>query len=177
MTFAEVGAPPPGPGWVADDETFGARLAMIRQKMGWGNVAKAARECGVATDSWRNWETENVEPHRLQTIALAIATRAGCNYIWLCHGPKWEADVRTSAWRQQGDKVGETGRVGRGRAFAQSRIVKTIGQVAVQPPVGPVATDVPPVPALSPTRAVRQTRPLMGGSILPDAAEQSVRGM
>lgn len=74
-------------GWVATDATFGARLVLIRQKMGWGNIAKAARECGVPTDSWRNWEVDGVEPHRRTTIAKMIATRTGCDYLWLVHGP------------------------------------------------------------------------------------------
>lgn len=73
--------------WTPDDSTFGARLAMIRQRMGWGNIAKAAKECGVPTDSWRNWEVDNREPHRMTTIAMSIATRTGCDYRWLVHGP------------------------------------------------------------------------------------------
>lgn len=75
------------PGWTASDATFGARLALIRQRMGWGNIAKAAKECGVPTDSWRNWEVDGREPHRLTTIAMTIASRTGCDYLWLVHGP------------------------------------------------------------------------------------------
>ena len=74
-------------GWIAADATFGARLALVRQKMGWGNIAKAAKECGVPTDSWRNWEVDGVEPRRLVTIAMTIASRTGCDYLWLVHGP------------------------------------------------------------------------------------------
>jgi hypothetical protein len=74
-------------GWTADDQTFGARLALIRQRMGWGNIARAAKECGVPTDSWRNWEVDGVEPRRLTTIAMAIASKVGCDYLWLVHGP------------------------------------------------------------------------------------------
>ena len=73
--------------WVPDDSTFGARLALIRQRMGWGNVAQAARECGVPVGSWHNWE-EGMEPRRLVTIAMAIASRTGVDVDWLVYGPK-----------------------------------------------------------------------------------------
>lgn len=73
--------------WTADASTFGARLALIRQRMGWGNVKTAAHECGLPAESWRNWERDGMEPRRLVTIAMAIATRTGCDYLWLVHGP------------------------------------------------------------------------------------------
>jgi len=77
---------PPAP-WTPDDSTFGARLALIRQRMRWGDIARAAKECGVPTDSWRNWEVDGREPHRLITIAVTIATRTGCDLDWLVYGP------------------------------------------------------------------------------------------
>jgi len=55
--------------------------------MGWGNVAEAAKECGLPVDSWRHWERDNMEPRRLVTIALAIATRANVDLDWLVYGP------------------------------------------------------------------------------------------
>lgn len=119
------------PGWTANDATFGARLALIRQHMGWGNIAKAAKECGVPTDSWRNWEVDGREPHRLVTIALAIATRTGCDYLWLVHGP---ARGTVSTTRQYPDDP-----------FA--RVIRT---VEAQSPLGRRDT----------TRPVRQTRPI-----------------
>lgn len=72
--------------WVPNDSTWGARLALIRQRMKWTNVAQAARECGIPADSWRNWE-EGMEPRRLVTIAMAIATRTGVDVDWLVYGP------------------------------------------------------------------------------------------
>lgn len=72
--------------WIPDASTFGARLALIRQHMKWTNVAQAARECGVPADSWRNWE-EGMEPRRLITIAMTIATRTGVDLDWLVYGP------------------------------------------------------------------------------------------
>ena len=72
---------------IPSDSTFGARLALVRQMMGWGNVAEAAKECGLPVDSWRHWERDNMEPRRLVTIALAIATRANVDIDWLVYGP------------------------------------------------------------------------------------------
>jgi len=89
---------PPVP-WTPDDSTFGARLALIRQRMKWGNIARAAKECGVPTDSWRNWEVDGREPHRLVTIAVTIATRTGCDLDWLVYGPnKPVGPIPTHMW-------------------------------------------------------------------------------
>ena len=35
-------------GWIPDADSFGARLALIRQQLGWGNVKEAALACGRA---------------------------------------------------------------------------------------------------------------------------------
>lgn len=85
MTQKAVPSVERGAPWIPDDSTFGARLALIRQHMRWTNVAQAARECGVPADSWRNWE-EGMEPRRLVTIAMAIATRTGVDLDWLVYG-------------------------------------------------------------------------------------------
>lgn len=74
-------------GWVPDATTFGARLALIRQHMGWGNIEKAAKACGISTETWRSWERDNREPHRLSAVARQIATATGCDYLWLLAGP------------------------------------------------------------------------------------------
>lgn len=76
-----------GAGWTVDASTFGARLALIRQHMGWGNVAEAAKACGIATASWRNWERDNRDPRRITQIAKQISTATGCDYLWLLIGP------------------------------------------------------------------------------------------
>lgn len=123
------------PGWTANDQTFGARLALIRQRMGWGNIAKAAKECGVPVDSWRNWEVDGVEPRRLNTIAMAIATRTGCDYIWLCHGPGWVGSPRPTTGFATG-----------------ARVLATIGEDPISR--GRTGTHSGPT-----TRPVRQTRP------------------
>lgn len=74
-------------GWTVDDGTFGARLALVRQKMDW-NIKQAARECGLPAASWRAWERDGAEPRRLMEIAAAIADRTGCDYAWLTARPR-----------------------------------------------------------------------------------------
>lgn len=118
-------------GWTPDDATFGARLALIRQRMGWGNVKKAADECGLPVETWRTWERDGVVPNRLVTIAMTIATKTGCDYLWLVHGP-----ARGGAM--------PIGRYGR-----RPRVVAT---VAGQAAAGPVSLDT--------MRPVTQTRPV-----------------
>lgn len=74
-----------GRGRIPNLDTFGARLALIRQEQGW-NIARAARECGLDGESWRLWE-QGREPARRIDIARAIAARTGIDYLWLVHGP------------------------------------------------------------------------------------------
>lgn len=74
--------------WIPDDSTFGARLALIRQRMGWGNVKEAATACRLPTESWRTWERDGVEPRGLQRIATQISNATGCDLIWLMGGPQ-----------------------------------------------------------------------------------------
>jgi hypothetical protein len=75
-------------GWTADDSTFGARLALIRQRMAWGNVKEAAVACGLPPESWRTWERDNVAPRRVVEVAAIIAERTGCDYGWLLAGKR-----------------------------------------------------------------------------------------
>jgi transcriptional regulator with XRE-family HTH domain len=70
-------------GWRPDDETFGARLALIRQAMGWGNVREAALACGVPPESWRNWERDGREPRNYLAICRKISDRTGVDLAWL----------------------------------------------------------------------------------------------
>ena len=42
-------------GWRPDLSAFGARLALVRQRMGW-NVKEAADHCRLPPQSWRSWE-------------------------------------------------------------------------------------------------------------------------
>lgn len=83
--------------WVPDASTLGARLALIRQRMGW-NITEAARECHVHAESWRLWEQQGREPRRLVTIAMAIATRTGVDLDWLVYGPNKGSRLTSSKW-------------------------------------------------------------------------------
>jgi transcriptional regulator with XRE-family HTH domain len=132
-------------GWIGTDDTFGARLALIRQRMGW-NIAEAARECGLGTENWRLWEQAGRTPSKLVTIAMAIATRSGCDYLWLVHGPQRGGAVRTTSCGL-GPRV-----IAVGGAEQPARI-RPIGRSSIHN--GPA------------TRAVSQTRPLAGESNRP----------
>ncbi|MEV0899264.1 helix-turn-helix transcriptional regulator [Actinoplanes sp. NPDC049802] len=74
------------PGWVPDVNSLGARLALVRQAMGW-NIAEAASNCGIPIASWRNWENRGKEPRGLVNIAMKIAGVTGVDYRWLALGP------------------------------------------------------------------------------------------
>lgn len=83
--------------WIPGDETFGARLALIRQHMGWGNVAEAAQACSVPVPSWRNWERDGRNPRDIVDIAKKIADRTGCDYLWLLTGRRIGRSVTAAA--------------------------------------------------------------------------------
>lgn len=140
MTAPETTEQQPA-GWTADASTFGARLALVRQHMGWGNVEKAARECGLPVETWRSWERDNREPHRLVTIAMAIAARTGCDLDWLVYGP---TRVGSSTTRQ----------------YSETRLIRRVGD--------PRLAERPmPVRRSDPTRPVRQTRPTASRHVRP----------
>lgn len=82
MTIADVVHGEP---WTANDGTFGARLALIRQRMSWGNLKEAAVACGIPVESWRAWERDGVMPQggRYFEICGKIAAVVGCDYGWL----------------------------------------------------------------------------------------------
>lgn len=70
--------------WVPDDKSFGARLALVRQRMGW-NAKEAAIACGLPAQSWRNWES-GMACRDQELAARKIAARTGCDYLWLFAG-------------------------------------------------------------------------------------------
>jgi transcriptional regulator with XRE-family HTH domain len=72
-------------GWTVDDSTFGARLALVRQRMQW-NIKEAARECGIPAASWGTWEG-GAMPRRYTEMCRLIADRTGCDFGWLLAGP------------------------------------------------------------------------------------------
>lgn len=73
-------------GWIASDDTFGARLAMIRQHKGWGNVKEAALACGIPVQSWRTWERDGKQPRYYPYVCQQIAERSGADFSWLLDG-------------------------------------------------------------------------------------------
>lgn len=88
--------PEPPASWIPDDSTFGARLALIRQRMAWGNVKEAATACGLPAESWRTWERDGVEPRGLLRVAKQISDRTGCDYAWLVGGSALRASPSTT---------------------------------------------------------------------------------
>lgn len=71
------------PAWVPKD-TFGARLALVRQMKHW-NVKEAADACGVNAQSWTNWE-HGGGCRQMETVARQIVDATGCDYVWLMAG-------------------------------------------------------------------------------------------
>jgi DNA-binding XRE family transcriptional regulator len=67
-------------GWVPE-LTFPARLAVVRNRMGW-NAKEAALACGLPAQSWRNWEA-GTRPHDYIQVCEKIAARTGANLEWL----------------------------------------------------------------------------------------------
>lgn len=67
-------------GWVPE-LNFAARLALVRNKMGW-NAKEAALACGLPAQSWRNWEA-GARPHDYPEVCQKIADRTGVSAAWL----------------------------------------------------------------------------------------------
>lgn len=86
--------------WIPDDGAFGARLALIRQRLGWGNVKEAAIACGLPPESWRTWERDNVMPRNYPNICRQIAERTGCDLSWLMGVRARSVDVSVRNKRQ-----------------------------------------------------------------------------
>lgn len=80
--------PDPSEPWTPED-TYGARLALIRQRMRW-NVKEAATFCGINHQSWRNWESGGV-PQDVYATSAKIAAAAGCSESWLVGGQNRKA--------------------------------------------------------------------------------------
>lgn len=104
-------APVVARGWTVDDSTYGARLALIRQRMQW-NIKEAARECGVPAASWGTWEN-GATPRKLVEISTLIAQRTGCDLGWLIAGPLMtgRAEIATPAVHDQKVVSGQLGRL------------------------------------------------------------------
>lgn len=95
--------------WIPQD-TFGARLALVRQRMHW-NIAEAATACGLGDENWRQWERGR-SPRNLQDVAEAIAARTGCDLTWLMMGTAGGRTLRRNDARGWCPQVIEGGRRG-----------------------------------------------------------------
>lgn len=84
----------PQTNWVPED-SFGGRLALIRQAMHW-NVKEAAEECGLNDQSWRNWEAGG-RCRDLIAVGEAIAGTTGIDLAWIVMGVVAQ-DASRSPW-------------------------------------------------------------------------------
>lgn len=75
--------------WVPDTSSFGARLALIRQRLGW-NMKEAALACGFSQQSWRGWELRGSDPRGFADVARKISERTGVNEYWIMTGRQLE---------------------------------------------------------------------------------------
>jgi transcriptional regulator with XRE-family HTH domain len=74
-------------GWVPA-ESFGGRLALVRQHFGW-NVKEAAMKCHVPVETWRGWERDHTQPRRYLEVCRMIAEATGASYDWLLDGRRF----------------------------------------------------------------------------------------
>ena len=83
----DMSTQPVSQGWRPDDTSFGARLALVRQRMGWGKVKEAALACGQPVESWRSWERDGRQPRDYIRICQDISERTGVDLAWLAGIP------------------------------------------------------------------------------------------
>jgi transcriptional regulator with XRE-family HTH domain len=126
-----------------DDSEFGARLALVRQRMRW-NIKEAAKECGLPAASWASWEN-GAMPRKYTEVCEKVAERTGADYLWLMAGSR-------SSARTSGSTLSVKypyGSIGRSDEVPDRR-------KADPPPIGPGRTD--PVRPMSAVPA-RHRRP------------------
>lgn len=70
--------------WIPDTATFGARLALVRWRMGW-NLKEAERECHLTQNTWSGYEAGK-EPRRFVEVVNRIVLRTSVDKIWLMTG-------------------------------------------------------------------------------------------
>lgn len=66
-------------------DTFGTRLAIVRQALGGWNVKKTAEHFGLDPGSWRNWEAGGSCRTR-EEVCRTISDASGISYEWLMVG-------------------------------------------------------------------------------------------
>lgn len=90
----------PQTNWIPRTDSFGARLALVRWRMGW-NVAEAERECGLTQNTWAGYEGGR-EPRRYVEIVNRIVLRTSVDKMWLMTGegspvgPTWLEHVTST---------------------------------------------------------------------------------
>ena len=67
-------------------DTFGARLAIVRQHMGGWNVKRTADRCGLDDQKWRNWESGRTKPRDLTAVCRTISEACQVDFVWLIAG-------------------------------------------------------------------------------------------
>ena len=67
-------------------DTFGARLAIVRQYLGGWNVTRAADAVGLDDQTWRSWECGRSRPRDYPLVCRTISERLGIDYVWLMLG-------------------------------------------------------------------------------------------
>lgn len=92
------------PGWVPDTADFGARLALVRWRLGW-NVREAERECNISQNLWSNWEHGSM-PRNLIEVVNRVVLRTGVNRVWLMTGEgSPEPDQRPTDYMAAGSEA------------------------------------------------------------------------
>ena len=71
--------------WIPRTDDFGARLALVRWKMGW-NLKEAALACGLSPQSWREWEMQGRAPRNQVEVSEKISERTGVDDYWILTG-------------------------------------------------------------------------------------------
>ena len=67
-------------------DTFGGRLALMRQASGGLNIRAAARRCGVNESSWHNWEAGLAKPRDYIGVCRRISEALGFEVEWIALG-------------------------------------------------------------------------------------------
>jgi hypothetical protein len=75
---------PASGGYVPSTDTFGARLALVRQYRKW-NVTEAADASSIPEATWRTWE-EGRSPRNMGKVCESIAKASGVDLFWLAFG-------------------------------------------------------------------------------------------
>jgi transcriptional regulator with XRE-family HTH domain len=79
--------------WIPDTSNLGARLALVRWRMGW-NLKEAERECNLTQNTWGGYESGRA-PRNLLEVVNRIVLRCGVDRIWLLTG-EGSPEPRTS---------------------------------------------------------------------------------